>query len=77
MEALLILPSPTDHLSSLRLFYDSVETHIRGLESLGKKTETYGDILVPIIQKLPNGIKRNLARQNGRSGSLIICARQS
>ena len=65
-EALLILPSPTDNLSSLRLFYDSVETHIRGLESLGKKTETYGDILVPIIQKkLPNGIKRNLARQNG------------
>ena len=60
------LPSPTDHLSSLRLFYDSVETHIRGLESLGKKTETYGDILVPIIQKkLPNRIKRNLARQNG------------
>lgn len=66
MEALLNLPSPTDHLSSLRLFYDSFETHIRGLESLGKKTETYGDILVPIIQKkLPNGIKRNLARQNG------------
>ena len=66
MEALLNLPSPTNHLSRLRLFYDSVETHIRGLESLGKKTETYGDILVPIIQKkLPNGIKRNLARQNG------------
>ena len=66
MEALLNLPSPTDHLSSLRFFYDSIETHIRGLETLGKKTETYEDILVPIIQKkLPNGIKRNLARQNG------------
>ena len=66
MEALLNLPSPTDHLSSLRLFYDSIETHIRGLEALGKTTETYGDILVPIIQnKLPNEIKRNLARQNG------------
>ena len=66
MEALLSLPSPTDHLSSLRLFYDSIETHIRGLEALGKTTETYGDILVPIIQnKLPNEIKRNLARQNG------------
>jgi len=37
MEALLILPSPTDHLTSLRLFYNSVETHIRGLESPGKK----------------------------------------
>ena len=66
MEALLNSPSPTDHLSSLRPFYDLVETHIKGLESLGKKTETYGAILVPIIQrKLPNGIKRNLARQNG------------
>ena len=33
---------------------------------LGKKTETHGDILVPIIRKkLPNEIKRNLARQNG------------
>ena len=32
---------------------------------LGKKTETYGDILVSIKKKLPNKIKRNLARQNG------------
>ena len=40
MEALLSIPSPIDHLNSLRLFYDSVETHIRGLKSLGKKTET-------------------------------------
>ena len=47
-------------------FYDSIESHIQGLEMLGKKTETYGDILVPIIQKkLPNEIKRNRARQNG------------
>ena len=63
MEALLNPPSPTDHLSSLRVFFYD----IRGLETLGKKTETYGDILsVPIIpKKLPNGIKRNLARQNG------------
>jgi len=79
MEALLNLPSPTDHLSSLRLFYDSFETHIRGLESLGMKSEMYGDILVRIIQKkLPNGIRKNLARQNvNKDGSLIICERQS
>ena len=48
-EALLNLPSPTDHLSSLRLFYDAIETHPRGLEALGKTTETYGDKLVPIV----------------------------
>jgi len=36
------------------------------LNHQGRKTETYEDILVSIIQKkLPNGIKRNLARQNG------------
>lgn len=66
MEALLNLPPPTDNLTSLRVFYDSLETHIWGLETLGKTTETYGGILVPIIQKkLPNEIKKNLARQNG------------
>ena len=68
MEALLNLSSPTDHLSSLRLFYDSVETHIRGLESLGKKTETYGDILVPIIQKLPHGIKEESSKTKWKQG---------
>ena len=40
INALLSILSPIDHLNSLRLFYDSVETHIRGLKSLGKKTET-------------------------------------
>ena len=66
MEALLNLPPLTDNLTSLRIFYDSVETHIWGLETLGKTTETHGDILVPIIQKkLPNETKKNLARQNG------------
>ena len=32
---------------------------------LGKKTETYGDILVSIKKKLPNEIKRNIPRQKG------------
>ena len=49
----------------MRAFYDSIESHIQGLEMLGKKTETYGDILVSIKKKLPNEIKRNLARQKG------------
>ena len=36
MKALLDMPSPTNNLASLRMFYDSVESHIRGLSSLGK-----------------------------------------
>lgn len=66
MEALLNLPTPSNRLISLRSFYDGIENHVRGLEALGKSTETYGDILVPIIhRKLPTEVKRNLARQNG------------
>ena len=36
MRALLDMPSPTNSLTSLRMFYDSVECHIRWLSSLGK-----------------------------------------
>ena len=51
MEAMLnSLPNPFPQLVSLQQFYDTLETHIRGLEALGKSHEPYGDILVPIIQ---------------------------
>ena len=63
MEAMLYLTNPTNQLASLRHFYDTLETHIRGLEALGKSHESYGGILVPIIQrKLPVDLKKNLAR---------------
>ena len=65
MEALLNLPSPSNRLANLRHFFDTMETHIRGLEALGKSHESYGDILVPIIQRnLPIDLKRNLAREH-------------
>ena len=65
MLALLETPSPTNELSSLRLFYDSVEVHIRGLSSLGISKETYGTLLVPIIlSKLPVPTLKNLAREH-------------
>ena len=65
MEELLSLPTPTSHLANLRHFYDTMETHIHGLEALGKSHESYGDILVPIIlKKLPVDLKRNLAREH-------------
>ena len=42
-----------------------METHVRGLASLGKSQDSYGDLLVPIILgKLPNELRRNLAREH-------------
>jgi len=42
MQALLKLPAPTPSVASLRLFYDKMETYIRGLESLGQHQDMYG-----------------------------------
>ena len=68
MKALLEMPSPTNSLDSLRIFYDSVESHIRGLSSLGKSEHSYGDILVPVLLgKLSPDIRRNLAREHSNS----------
>ena len=68
MKALLEMPSPTNSLASLRIFYDSVESHIRGLSSLGKSEHSYGDILVPVLLgKLSPDIRRNLAREHSNS----------
>ena len=65
MQALLNLPNPANDITSLQQFYDSMETHVRGLASLGKSQESYGDLLVPIIiGKLPNNLRRNLAREH-------------
>jgi len=36
MQALLDLPTPTSSLNSLRLFYDTIATHTRAIESWGK-----------------------------------------
>ena len=48
----------------MQAFYDSIESHIRGLTSLGKSPESYGALFTPIILgKLPNDIRKNLARE--------------
>ena len=55
-------------LSSLQLFYDTVENHIRRLSSLGKSSESYGDLLTPIIfWKLPKEIQKSLARSHNNT----------
>ena len=60
--ALVKLPGPANDLSSLQLFHDITENHIRGLASLGVSKESYSTILVPIILgKFPVPTCRNLA----------------
>jgi len=62
MQALLDLPNPTNNMTDLRVFYDSVENHIRGLSSLGKSPESYGALLILImLGKLPIETRHNLA----------------
>ena len=68
MQALLEITTPTNSLSSLQLFYDTIEAHIRGLAALGKSKDAYGAMLVPIILgKLPVDVRRNLACEHGNS----------
>ena len=63
MQALLEVLTTKNNLASLRKFHNTIESHSRGLSSLGKSDQTYGDLLVPIILgKLPKDIKQNLAR---------------
>jgi hypothetical protein len=51
---------------SLRTFYDTTETNIRGLDSLGQSESTYGSLLTPVIlQKLPSEVKTNITRAHG------------
>ena len=65
MQALLDLSNHVYQLANLQLFYDTMENHVRGLESLGRSHETYGDLLVPItLGKLPSDMRTNLARDH-------------
>ena len=65
MQALLDMSCPTNSLSNLQQFHDTIESHIHSLSSLGKDTESYGALLVLIIlSKLPNKTKKNLARSH-------------
>ena len=72
MSALLELPQPYNRVSSLKSFFDDMETNIRALEALGKFQDTFGDLLVPVtLRKLPDETKQNLARsQKGTEWSI-------
>ena len=68
LQALLHLPNPSNTLTSLQMFHNSVEGHIRSLTSLGKSVDSYGDLLVSIIlEKLPAETRKHLARERANS----------
>ena len=63
MKALLDLPVPSNNAASLRQLYDTIESHIRGLESLGSKIDTFEGLLVSLILgKLPPTVITNFNR---------------
>jgi hypothetical protein len=65
MRALTSFPNPGTDRVSLRKYVDCLESHIRGLEALNKKPDSYGDLLVCILlDKLSAELRRNLARQS-------------
>lgn len=70
MKALLDVPTLVKSFSSLCHFYNTRDTYIRGLDSLGQSEGTYGSLLVHMmLNKLPTKIKGigqvNMARQTG------------
>ena len=48
--------------SALRYVYDKVNVNIRGLASMGVKSEQYGSLLIPkIMTKLPQDLRLHVA----------------
>ena len=63
MRALSNLPKPSNTVSTLRHFYDSIESHIRGLSALGTSEDSYSALLATIMyDKLPTGTRQHMAR---------------
>ena len=63
VQGLLKVTSPGNSTKDLWSLYDTLQTHIRSLESLDIKGETYGVILTPLVlHKLPDHIRLEWAR---------------
>ena len=68
IQALLDTPKPVNKLTSLLSFHDTIEGHIRCLESLGKSSDSLETLLVPImLGKLPEETKKNMSRAHDSS----------
>ena len=66
MEALMSIEAVTsnNNLPALRRLYDTLEVHIRGLQSLGVSQSSYGALLSPVIlTKLPQETRIIISRE--------------
>ena len=66
MEMLLNIDAVTSqyNLKGLRHLYDTVESQVRGLKSLGVSAESYGSLLVSVLlNKLPQELRLIVSRQ--------------
>ena len=64
-ELLRIRGCTSERPASLRLVYDKINVHVRGLSSLGIESEQYGCLLIPVIMtKVSNEIRLRIARQS-------------
>lgn len=68
MEGLMkVVNCGSDRSNILRVVYDKVMVHIRGLEAVGITSEQYGSFLIPVIMaKLPHEIRLRIARETGK-----------
>ena len=78
MQNLFNLTSPTSGRNGLKVFYDTAESYIPGLEAIGKPQESYGSMLVPIILgKLPGNIRQNITRDRGNDDWALCSLREA
>ena len=70
MKALLEINSPANSLSSLQLFYDTIESHTRGLAALVKSKDSYGAMLLYLGGR-QHYVYRNLAHEHRNSEWII------
>lgn len=67
MRVLFNLPKPTNTVSSLRQFNDTIESHIRVLSTLGTPENLYSALLATIniiYDKLPSETRQHMTRSH-------------
>ena len=74
MKKLVSIPrvkNPNDDLN-LRKILDQVESSVRNLKSLKVETNSYGQLLFPLLnEKLPNDLRLRIAREFENDVSLL------
>ena len=72
MDALLKLPSVNSvhETKKLRELFDKIEINIRGLNALGVESQSFGNLLVPVVmEKIPSELRVVVSRKFGSEES--------